>query len=64
MLTSEFGALSLHVAHLDGDLFIARSTNDGGNSAGRPWTCTIRATGDAMELSSDRTKRLRFASVR
>ena len=64
LLSSEFGTLSLHVAHLDGDLFIARPTSDGGTAAGRPWTCTIRATGDAVELSSDRTKRLRFARTR
>jgi hypothetical protein len=59
LLTSEFGALSLHLAHLDGDLFIARPNGEGSAPA-RPWTLTIRAAGDAVELSSDRTKRLRF----
>jgi hypothetical protein len=62
LLTSDFGALSLHLAHLDGDLFIARPGAEAG-SPGRPWTCTIRAMGDAIELSSDRTKQLRFAKA-
>ena len=57
LLTSDYGALSLHLAHLDGDLFIARPSSE----AARPWTCTIRAAGDAVELSSDRTKQLKFA---
>jgi len=57
-LTSDFGVLSLALAHLDGDLFIARPP---GGAAARPWTCTIRATGDAVLLTSDRTKQLRFA---
>ncbi len=59
LLTSDFGALSLGVEHLDGDLFIARPTGEG-KSTGRAWTCTLRATGDAVELSNDRIKRLRF----
>ena len=60
-LLSEFGALTLALAHLDGDLFIARPAN--GAPARGPWTCTIRAMGDAVLLSSDRTKQLRFAKA-
>ncbi len=60
-LMSEFGVLTLTLAHLDGDLFIARPANAAG--AQRPWTCTIRAMGDAVLLSSDRTKQLRFAKA-
>lgn len=57
-LTSEFGVLSLCLAHLDGDLFIARPED--GEFSPRAWTCTVRAMGDAILLSSDRTKGLRF----
>jgi CubicO group peptidase (beta-lactamase class C family) len=60
-LTSEFGVLSLYLAHLDGDLFIARPAN--GDSPLRPWTCTMRAMGDAIVFSSDRIKGLRFAKA-
>jgi hypothetical protein len=59
-LTSEFGVLTLSLAHLDGDLFIARPPG-GASSPSRPWTCTIHAIGDAILLSSDRTKQLRFS---
>jgi hypothetical protein len=57
-LTSEFGVLSLCLAHLDGDLFIARPEDD--EFSPRAWTCTVRAMGDAILFSSDRTKGLRF----
>lgn len=58
-LTSDLGVVNLSLAHLDGDLFIARAASNGG-SAPRPWACTVRALGDAILLSSDRTKQLRF----
>jgi CubicO group peptidase (beta-lactamase class C family) len=60
-LLSEFGVLTLALKHLDGDLYIARPPNAA--SPMRPWTCTIRAMGDAVLLSSDRTKQLRFAKA-
>ncbi len=59
LLQSERGTLSLHLAHLDGDLFVARP-DPAAPRPGRSWSYTLRAFADSIELSSDRIKGLRF----
>src|SRR6185437_316040 len=62
LLQSEFGALTLKLSHLDDDLFLALPETAGRRN-GRPWSYTLRAFGDRIELSSDRIKRLAFARI-